>query len=171
MPRCRSPIARITPFQTEARKTPHLEARNPDVCTLMPTIFTSHLCVTWALVGLIWTVQLVLYPLFAGVGAGTFKAYHQRHCTQITWVVAPLMFIELVTAAWLVVDGSRDVGLLISLAPLAFNWLSTWRVQIPLHNTLSSGFNAQAHQRLVTTNWWRTIAWTLRGCSLLFVSN
>ena len=34
----------------------------------MPLVFLLHLGATLALVGLIWTVQVVHYPLFAGVG-------------------------------------------------------------------------------------------------------
>jgi hypothetical protein len=130
----------------------------------------SHYAATWALVGLIWTIQLVHYPLFAQVGRAAFESYHRRHTTQITWVVAPLMFTELLTAAWLVFDGHRDQWLLVSLLPLAFNWLSTWRVQVPLHFRLSAGFDAKIHERLVGTNWWRTIAWTLRGFLLLLLA-
>lgn len=133
-------------------------------------LFSSHDASTWALVGVIWTIQLVHYPLFAQVGRDTFTAYHQRHTTQITWVVAPLMLTELVTAASLVMSGSRDPWLLVSLVPLAFNWLSTWMVQIPLHDTLAAGFDAHAHDRLLATNWWRTVAWTVRGLCLLMVS-
>ncbi|MEI6535995.1 MAG: hypothetical protein WCN98_11680 [Verrucomicrobiaceae bacterium] len=133
-------------------------------------LVSSHFAATWALVGLIWTIQLVHYPLFAQVGRETFVAYHQRHTRQMTWIVAPLMLIELLTAAWLVIAGSREPWLLASLVPLAFNWLSTWRIQIPLHDKLAKGFDAKAHQRLVATNWWRTAAWSLRGVCLLMSS-
>jgi hypothetical protein len=77
------------------------------------------------------------------------------------------MFAEIGTAAWLVVAGSRDPWLLASLVPLAFNWISTWLVQIPLHDKLAAGFDAHAHARLAATNWWRTAAWSLRGLCLL----
>ncbi len=136
----------------------------------MSVLLTLHTAVTWALVGLIWTIQAVHYPLFAQVGPETFKAYHHRHTTQITWVVAPLMLTELATAAWLVIAGNHDARLLASLPLLAFNWLSTWRVQIPLHDKLAAGFDAATHQRLVASNWWRTAAWTLRGVCLLLMT-
>jgi len=137
----------------------------------MSLLLSFHSASTWALVGLIWTIQLIHYPLFAQVGQEAFKTYHRRHTTQITWIVAPLMFTELGTAAWLVIAGSRDPWFLTSLVPLAFNWLSTWRVQIPLHDQLAQGFDAQSHARLVRTNWWRTAAWTLRGICLMMVSH
>ncbi len=134
---------------------------------IMTWLLTSHHSATWALVGLIWVVQLVQYPLFAHIGQEAFVAYHQRYTRQIAWVVAPLMFAEIGTAACLVIAGFRNPWLLASLVPLAFNWISTWLVQIPLHEKLAAGFDAHAHARLVATNWWRTAAWSLRGFCLL----
>jgi hypothetical protein len=136
----------------------------------MSLLLTIHAAATWALIGLIWTIQLVHYPLFAQVGNDTFLMYHRRHTTQITWIVGPLMFLELATAVTLVVNKFSNPWLLASLGPLAFNWLSTWRVQIPLHTKLAAGFDPQIHGRLVSTNWWRTAAWTLRGLCLIMLT-
>ena len=126
-----------------------------------------HAAATWALVGLIWTVRLVHYPLFVRVGTEAFRAYHARHTRQITWVVAPLMATELLTAVLLFAGGLREGWLLASFAPLAFNWLSTGLIQVPLHHRLAKGFDAEAHRRLVNTNWGRTAAWSIRGVCLL----
>ncbi len=134
----------------------------------MTALLTAHAAATWALAGLIWTVQLVHYPLFAQVGSEAFRSYHARHTRQITWIVAPLMAVELLTAILLVARGAREPWFLASLVPLAFNWISTWRVQIPLHDSLANGFDADVHRRLVATNWWRTAAWSIRGGCLLF---
>ena len=134
----------------------------------MTELLAAHAAATWALVGLIWTVQLVHYPLFAQVGADTFRNYHARHTQQITWIVAPLMAVELGTAALLFVRGAREWWLLASFVPLAFNWLATWRVQIPLHHRLAAGFDAEVHRRLVVSNWWRTAAWSIRGACVLW---
>ncbi|MFT6364052.1 MAG: hypothetical protein ACJAZ8_002475, partial [Planctomycetota bacterium] len=46
------------------------------VMTAIELLFL-HLALTWALVGLIWTVQLVQYPSFALVGEAEFAAYHK----------------------------------------------------------------------------------------------
>ena len=137
----------------------------------MALLSTIHNAATWALVGLIWTIQLAHYPLFAQVGREVFQAYHKRYTKQITWVVAPLMLTEIITAAGLLVfSDSRDPWFLGSLVPLGIIWLSTWRVQIPLHDKLADGFDARAHERLVVTNWWRTIAWNFRGLCLIMIS-
>ena len=136
----------------------------------MEWLLPVHYAVTWALVGLIWTIQMVHYPLFAQVGPEHFVAYHRRHTREITLVVGPLMLAELVTAALLVLEGNRDPWLLASLPLLALIWISTGFVQIPLHNTLTAGFDAHAHRRLVTTNWWRTAAWSARGICIMMMS-
>ena len=135
----------------------------------MPSVFHLHYATTWALVGLIWTIQMVHYPLFAQVGPAHFVAYHRRHTREITLVFGPLMLAELVTAALLVLEGNRDPWLLASLPLLALIWISTGFVQIPLHNTLTTGFDAHAHRRLVTTNWWRTAAWSARGICIMMM--
>jgi hypothetical protein len=134
---------------------------------MMEIVFAIHHAATWSLVGLIWTIQLVHYPLFSEVGSAGFVAYHRQHTRRITWVVAPLMFAELVTTGVLLFWGSRELWLLASLVPLGFNWVSTALVQIPLHNQLALGFDLSVHRKLVATNWWRTIAWSLRGVCLL----
>jgi hypothetical protein len=136
----------------------------------MSLLFTFHNGSTWALVGLIWTIQLAHYPLFSEIGRESFQTYHQRYTKRITWVVAPLMFTEIGTAGLMVMTDFREPWFLASLLPLAFNWTSTWLVQVPLHEKLSAGFDKQSHQRLVSTNWWRVAAWSLRGVCLTFMS-
>jgi hypothetical protein len=42
-------------------------------------------------------------------------------------------------------------------------WLSTMFLQIPQHNILARGFDQAAYEALVSGNWVRTVAWTLRG--------
>ena len=49
-------------------------------------------------------------------------------------------------------------------------WASTFFVQVPLHEKLAAAFDAKVQQRLVLTNWIRTIAWTLRGALVLWMT-
>jgi hypothetical protein len=126
-----------------------------------------HTAITCALVGLIWTVQIVIYPLFSQIGPEAFRTYHLRYTTRIGLVVAPLMFAELGTAALLLYQGERSPWFLVSLVLLALNWLSTWIVQIPLHKQLERGYSSEAQDKLVKTNWLRTFAWSLRGLCLI----
>ena len=81
---------------------------------------------------------------------------------RITWVVAPLMLVELATAILLVVLAPLDVLAIIGLALVILIWTSTTCIQIPCHHRLASGFDPKAHAWLMKSNWIRTIAWTAR---------
>ena len=129
-------------------------------------IFLTQVLSTWFLVGLIWTIQVVHYPLFGAVGADRFAAYEAAHSRLITLVVAPVMFVELAGAVALVMSRPSQtpawiawIGLLLVL----IIWFSTAFVQVPAHARLAGGFDVQAHAKLVSTNWIRTVAWTVRG--------
>ena len=139
----------------------------------MGPVFLVHLGSTLALVGLIWTVQVVHYPLFAGVGADGWAAYEAAHQSRITLVVAPLMLAELATAVWLVAappDGVPHGALVAGAVLVGLVWASTAFVQVPLHAALGGAFDGDAHGRLVATNWVRTLAWTARGGLVLWMT-
>lgn len=127
-----------------------------------------HAAATWFMVGLIWTVQVVHYPLFAGVGADGYVAYQRSHMSRITWIVAPAMFVELGAAALLVLQVGSPLAW-VGIALLAMVWLSTFALQVPLHGRLTAAFDAEAHRALVATNWARTVLWTSRGVIALLL--
>jgi len=136
----------------------------------MKLLVIVHIAVTWYLVGLIWTVQVVQYPLFSRVGGDNFITFAGLHAERITMIVMFPMFIELGTAILLILSPPDNFPmelLILGLVLLGVVWFSTVALQIPLHNTLAEGFDEQATQRLVTTNWLRTVAWTVRGVIML----
>ena len=127
---------------------------------------------TLALAGLIWTVQVSLYPLFAYVGPASFPEYHRQHSNRITALVGPLMLVELVTAVALAIWPPAALGRLpfvLGLGLVLVAWASTAFVQVPLHGALGSGFSAEIQARLVQTNWLRTAAWSARGAVVLWM--
>lgn len=132
-------------------------------------LFSVHLAVTGAMAGVLWAVQLAVYPLFGAVGRADFPAYHRRYATRIGWVVGPLMLAEAATAAALWLGGLRAAGFSASLALLAIAWVSTAFVQVPLHRRLAAGYAAGAHRWLVRSNWLRTAAWSARAALVLLV--
>jgi hypothetical protein len=133
-------------------------------------VWALHLGATGAMMGILWIVQLAIYPLFAAIDRGGFAAYHRPYMTRISWVVAPLMLLEAVTAGWLLLNGPCPTLFGVSLGLLGLNWVSTAFVQVPLHRRLAAGFDASTHRRLVASNWLRTIAWTLRVVLLIPLS-
>lgn len=133
-------------------------------------LWCIHLAATWFMVGLIWVIQLVHYPLFAGVGRGEFMAYHADHNKLITMIVMPVMLTELISAVALALNPPArfHVALLwLSVALVGIAWLTTAFASVPAHGVLSAGFDLQAHRSLVLTNWIRTIAWSAKGLLLL----
>ncbi len=138
----------------------------PHEVLLTPTLLLHAFC-TLAMVGLIWFVQVIHYPLFAGVGADRFVAYEAWHVRRTTLVVGPLMLGEAASALALTLFLGEDrlpaAMVWSGLGLLALCWLSTAFLQIPLHRRLERGWDAQAGRKLVMTNWVRTIAWTARG--------
>jgi disulfide bond formation protein DsbB len=133
-------------------------------------ILLLHVASTGMMIGVIWFVQIVHYPMFSLVGRAGFSAYEAAHSRRTTLVVAPPMLVELATGAYLALwppPGMPRVALWAGLAPIAVIWLSTWLLQVPRHRALEAGFDLAAHRALVGTNWIRTVAWTARGILLL----
>ena len=137
--------------------------------TLGFVVLLTNAAATLFMTGLIWFVQVVHYPLFGGVGANEFAAYETRHSDLTTYVVIGPMFAELITAALLVWrrPAVPTWELWAGLGLVGIIWLSTALLQVPQHTTLTAGFDARAHGLLVSSNWIRTAAWTLRSLIVL----
>ncbi|CAN5528284.1 hypothetical protein BH11MYX1_BH11MYX1_21240 [soil metagenome] len=141
--------------------------------SLPSLLFVGQLASTLPLVGLIWTIQVVHYPLFDAVRDDMFVRFHQAHSTRITLIVMPLMVVELAAATAGVVlfdPASRALGHLatwVGFVAVVVIWAATFLLSVPMHGRLSAGFDLSAHRRLVWTNWVRTAAWTVRGVVLV----
>lgn len=125
-----------------------------------------HVAVTWFMVGLIWMIQTVHYPLYAAVGTDVFPQYEREHMRRMGGLLIVPATLEIVTAAVLV--GVRPEGVpiwlvLVAGVLLAAIWIMTALVQAPIHRRLSSGFDPSLVENLIHSNWWRTAAWSLRG--------
>lgn len=128
----------------------------------MTPLLAVHAVATLALAGLVWFVQLVHYPLFARVPEEGFAGYEREHTRRTTWIATPLMVVEAACAALLAVVEPQlltAAGLLL----VGGVWASTFLVQVPCHRLLAEGWDADAHRRLVRSNWLRTGMWTVRG--------
>ena len=139
-----------------------------------PMLFLFHIASTLYMVGLIWFVQLVHYPLHGSVGVEQFVTYQQRHMQWTSFAVGPAMLIEAGTTVLLCLSPHKDFPLwavYTGLGLLLLIWLSTAVFQVPFHNQLLSEFNASAHNNLVLSNWIRTFGWTLRGILVIWLTS
>ena len=139
---------------------------------LTETIFAAQILSTLALFGLIWLVQIVHYPLFLRLAPATFAAHEAEHATRTGYVAAPLMLAELVSSLLLLNPHLRPPQIsstqaILGATLVAILWASTFFLQIPLHNRLHRGYDRHTIQRLITTNWLRTAAWTARAALAL----
>lgn len=129
-------------------------------------LLLGHAVSTWFLTGLIWTIQVVHYPLFAMADRSRYADFAAAHNLRITPLVGPPMVVEALLSVWLVIDPPAGIPRWWAWAGLALVglvWTSTALLQVPQHGRLAAGFDAQAHTWLVASNWVRTIAWTLRA--------
>ncbi len=118
---------------------------------------------TSAMAGIIWFVQLVHYPLFAQVGADTWFIYHAEHERRTGWVVAPLMVVELGSAAAIVIVGGHGALAVVGLLLAAATWVITFALAVPLHRRLNVAHEPTTIRRLANVNWLRTVVWTAHG--------
>ena len=129
-----------------------------------------HAAATWFMVGLIWIIQIVHYPLMARVGAEQATPYAAEHQRRISYIVGPVMLVEGVTAVWLLLE-MTSFATALGVVLVALLWLITATVQVPLHARLASAPSRQLVGRLVRSNWSRTLLWTARGGLALFLAS
>lgn len=129
----------------------------------------ANLAGTGLMVGFIWTIQLLTYPMMQAVPSDGFVAYELMHRNRVTAVLAVLAPTEIIASAGVAVFVDDVPGWLsIGAGALLFAiWLSTLLFYAPLHMRLSTGFDPVIHRRLVRTNWIRTAAWTVRGAAAI----
>jgi hypothetical protein len=121
---------------------------------------------SWFMTGLIWTMQILNYPLLALIDADGVPRYEQAHNRRFIWLVGPAVAVTAVTAAILLIWRPSGVPLavpVVALVLLAVIIADTIRHGAPSHARLAQRFDADVHARLVRTNWIRTVAWSTLG--------
>lgn len=112
------------------------------------------------MVGVIWMVQLVHYPAFYYVDEEKFKDFSLFHQAKITYIVGPIMIIELLSGLYLM--PKADIFILSSLVLLIAIWLVTFFFSVKEHNKLLHGKDQEAIKSLILSNWARTILWSVK---------
>lgn len=129
----------------------------------MDLFHSMNLAVSWGLLVLIWLVQIIIYPGFHRIPAEGFRRFHRWYTIRIAVIVIPLMAGEvMLTIAWIWSRPRFFPAWLASVA-VAAAWLSTFALQVPLHRRLRDGKRDAWIRRLVTTNWLRTLAWSVKA--------
>lgn len=141
---------------------------------LLRPLLIIHLAATFFMVGLIWTIHTVHYPLFAFVGSDSYVQFQAEHVNRIgpllflPWLTEGATLLALLLLAF--VGGRKELRI-----PSALNALGMAVVLVisgfwsaPAHGDLADGFDAVIHDRLMNANFVRTIAWTICGAAAIW---
>lgn len=132
----------------------------------MTTLLMVHLVATWFMVGVIWMVQVVHYPLMAHIGPGHSVAYQRLHVERMGILVAPIMLAEMSAAILLCLFMPFETQAWpawLGLGLVVVIWLVTFFFSIPSHEVLVKRFDTTVHRRLLISNMARVALWTARG--------
>ena len=126
-------------------------------------LLVVHLVAVACLTGVVWVVQLVVYPGFLAVGpTPVWPAFHDAHGRAMALVVVVPWAVQGGTLAVLLVDRPAGVPLGLVLLAAALGLLTvavTVASSVPLHGRLQP-YDPALARRLLATNWLRTAAWS-----------
>ena len=98
--------------------------------------------------------------MFQFIEAPHWPRFHRYHTRNITFIVFPLMVVELLTSLQLFLEeASFSHSLALGLA--VASWLLTIAVFIPLHNKVATRPIPGLLALLVKLNWLRVLVWTI----------
>lgn len=135
----------------------------PDVLTF-ETLAIVHLAATGFMVGLIWTIHVVHYPLFALVNE-PYRPFQEAHMARITALLVVPWGIEVISAALLVLAAPAGSATAIALAGMGLIGVLvaiTGLGAAPIHGRLVERFDADLHRRLLRVDRVRALLWTVR---------
>ena len=102
--------------------------------------------------------QIISYPLLLKVKKSNFSYYYNSYTRRISIIVVPLMIFEVLL--------SIAINITFYNAYIAASNILLFLVQVPIHNKLSFSYSSILINKLIFTNWIRTIAWI---CKLIVV--
>ncbi|HEV2237749.1 MAG TPA: hypothetical protein VGR57_13905, partial [Ktedonobacterales bacterium] len=136
--------------------------------------FIVTLGLTLYMTGMIWSMQVLEYPLFALVGSKEFPAYHRRHNQGLPIFVILPSLAALASAVVLIFTRPARLPLWSNVVVAAIDLgvvAITAALEAPLHAKLDrEGYSETVIRQLVRGNWIRTVLWTANGLLLLVLT-
>lgn len=135
----------------------------------LPVLSIAHLVSTMFMVGLIWTIHFVHYPLFAFVGDAEYAAFQAEHVERIgrlllvPWAIEGLCIAALLALVVRAECRYLVVPVILGSACMAMILGISGFLSAPAHGKLADGFDASVHSDLMLADLIRTLAWTVRG--------
>ncbi len=129
---------------------------------MVSLLFFFNIIISSILLGLILVIQFVHYPSFYFIAKKDFDLFTRHHSKSISLIVIPLMLFEASLAFALVFLSSQLELTLFNLSLVLFIWMSTFCLSVPCHQKLNDGKNTKTIEKLIITNWPRTILWAIK---------
>ena len=139
------------------------------------TLIVAHCASTMFMVGLIWTIHYVHYPLFANVGETTYVAFQDAHVERIgrllfiPWLTEGFTLIGVLALAFLGGLKTLRVPAILNGAAMAVVLVISGFWSAPAHGKLAKGFDQSVHQQLMTANLIRSLAWSICGVCAIWI--
>ena len=125
-------------------------------------LFYSNLIVSSILLGLILVIHFVHYKSFNFIDIEKFVEFHKFHTKNISFLVIPLMIIEVVISI-IICYFYFSILSLINLSLVALIWITTFLLQVPSHNKLSTGKSITEIEKLVSGIVFRVYLWVFKA--------
>ncbi len=120
-----------------------------------------HSIVDFGMCVVLWLVQLVIYPSFLRLKSSELIAWHKAYTFRVSFVILPLMFGQLALSILSIV-GDASALEWTAFAFVLVCWILTFFVSVPLHRKIEQNdITRETRQKLITTNWPRTILWSV----------
>ena len=139
------------------------------------TLLVIHLAATLFMVGLIWTIHYVHYPLFANVGESTYVSFQAEHVERIgkllfvPWLTEGITLLGILALAFIGGHTALRIPAFINGAAMAVVLVISGFWSAPAHAKLADGFDKSLHDQLMTVNLIRTLAWTVCGICAVWI--
>ena len=139
------------------------------------TLIVVHCAASLFMVGLIWTIHYVHYPLFAFVGETTYVDFQDAHVERIgrllvvPWLTEGFTLIGVLALAFLGGLKTLRVPAILNGAAMAVVLVISGFWSAPAHGKLAKGFDQSVHQQLMTANLIRSLAWSVCGVCAIWI--
>ncbi len=128
---------------------------------MINSLIQIHYISNILMIGISLIVQIIIYPSFKFIKIDAFKGYHLNYMNKISYVVAPIMLLEIISSFLLLIFNKSLIDI-IGFILLSLIWIVTFFLIVPIHNELNIKFGLVELKKLIKLNLLRTILWILK---------
>lgn len=145
---------------------------NLSVPLLLSIALTGNLCASVLMTGMVSFIQFVQYPLLKHISSYDFSCYFKKYITRISWVIYPIVIIEIIFATsltFLPLQSKLQYPILITYILLALITLNSFLIQAPLVQKLRFSFDEGLLTKIMFYNRLRFLSSVLRTIVLCWI--